>query len=262
MCGGELIFSEGTHDMCCVRNPYESMSGEEWEAAAALREGRAEYGAAGAEGRAGGPYIYKVWKEGEGLRQNAGGSASVEMRYPLTLPLSHAGEREIEEKASAGGADDTSASSTPVKGHSRASAGYGNEAENSAGEGGRAQTSAALVKGHSCVFAVSFTESSRFGTLWSVRIAHGETNYFALMRLMQKIEKRRAAGEPLASNAPHPSKKRERTRAGRLAFRYGIEEEDVYSIKYSSETVSRLAIFYGIPERDVRMIKAEEVEEE
>jgi hypothetical protein len=109
---------------------------------------------------------------------------------------------------------------------------------------------------------VSFTESSRFGTLWSVRLVHGETNYFALMRLMQKIEKRRAAGEPLAANAPHPPRKRERTRAGRIAFRYGIEEEDVYSIKYSTETVARLAIFYGIPERDVRRIQAEEVEEE
>ncbi len=27
MCGGELIYSEGTHDLCCARNPYESMSG-------------------------------------------------------------------------------------------------------------------------------------------------------------------------------------------------------------------------------------------
>jgi hypothetical protein len=293
MCGGELIYSEGTHDLCCVRNRYESMSGEDWGAAAELREGRAEYGGGGPEGESGGSYMYKVWKEGEGLRQNAGGSASAERRYPLTPPLSHAGEREIEEKASAGGADDTSASDTPVKGHSQETAVHGGRGEDSSGvrdktttvsapvkrhaeekavigpageafscELDEAASSTTPVKSHACVFAASFTESSRFGTLWSVRIVHGETNYFALMRLMQKIEKRRAAGEPLAANSPHPPKKREKTRAARLAFRYGIEEEDVYSIKYSSETVSRLAIFYGIPERDVRRIQAEEVEEE
>ena len=43
MCGGELIYSEGTHDLCCSRNPYESMSGEEWAAGLELREGRAGY---------------------------------------------------------------------------------------------------------------------------------------------------------------------------------------------------------------------------
>lgn len=82
------------------------------------------------------------------------------------------------------------------------------------------------------------------------------------MRLMQKIEKRRANGEPLAANTPYQPRKRERTRAGKIAFRYGIEEEDVYSIKFSSETVKRLAVFYGIPERDVKRIREEEVEEE
>ena len=66
----------------------------------------------------------------------------------------------------------------------------------------------AKVKRHSCVFAVSYTESARFGTLWSIRIVHKETNYFALMRLMQKIEKRRISGTPLAANAPFQLKKR------------------------------------------------------
>ncbi len=23
MCGGELVYSEGTHDLCCRNNPYE-----------------------------------------------------------------------------------------------------------------------------------------------------------------------------------------------------------------------------------------------
>ena len=91
---------------------------------------------------------------------------------------------------------------------------------------------------------------------------HRETNYFSLMRLMQKIEKRRKSGAPLAANAPHQPKKRERTRAGKIAFRYGIEEEDVYSIKFSSETVRRLSIFYGIPERDVRRIRDEDIDED
>ncbi len=121
-----------------------------------------------------------------------------------------------------------------------------------------AQASDTPVKGHACVFAVSFTESGRFGTLWSMRTVHAETNYFSLTRLMQKIEKRLRNGEPLAANAPHPTKKRERSAAAKLAFRFGIEEEDVYSIRFSTETVKRLALFYGISERDVRRIREAE----
>ncbi|MEW6144558.1 MAG: hypothetical protein AB1598_06015 [Thermodesulfobacteriota bacterium] len=276
MCGGELIYSEGTHDMCCSRNPYESMSSEEWEAAAALRERRGEYGAGGTEGGDGRPHIYKVWNEGErgNLRLALRAAAEQGHKSPDSADaMQDAGSmmqddteecevRHRTEGASAGGADDTPASAVPIQGRAEGSAVYADAGELSAGEENKALHSAAPVKGHKCVFAVSFTESSRFGTLWSVRIAHGETNYFALMRLMQKIEKRRAAGEPLAANSPHPPKKRERTRAGRIAFHFGLEEEDVYSIKYSTETVRRLALFYGIPERDVRRIQAEDVEEE
>jgi hypothetical protein len=231
------------------------MSSEEWEAAAALREGRAEYVEGGAEGGAGRPYIYKVWNEGEGRN----------LRFERWAATVH----DHKSAEAAGVMQDGEA--TPLASPSRAGCTIQDDAkenevrqiaeEASARDTGKAQTSDKPVKGHACVFAVSFTESARFGTLWSVRIVHGETNYFALMRLMQKIEKRRAAGEPLAANAPHPPRKRERTRAGRIAFRYGIEEEDVYSIKYSTETVPRLAVFYGIPERDVRRIQAEEVEE-
>ena len=28
MCGDELMYSEGTHDLCCRNNPYERMSRE------------------------------------------------------------------------------------------------------------------------------------------------------------------------------------------------------------------------------------------
>ncbi|HKQ32381.1 MAG TPA: hypothetical protein VJV40_04185, partial [Thermodesulfobacteriota bacterium] len=165
-------------------------------------------------------------------------------------------------KLSTGDADNAQSLDMPVKGHAEESAVYADAGEAYSCGRGEAVSPATPVKGHACVFAVSFTESARFGTLWSVRVVHGETNYFALMRLMQKIEKRRASGEPLASNAPHQMKRRERSPAARLAFRYGIEEEDVYSIKFSSETVKRLAVFYGIPERDVKRIREEELGEE
>lgn len=293
MCGGELIYSEGTHDLCCARNPYESMSGEEWEASAALHEGRAEYGESAGEGEAGRLYIYKVWNEGEEggrLRQSAGGSASIdilkdadmdsrsgpgmtgESRYPLTLARSDSGS--IEQDAGAHrcpscGSDRMLACSHSFHAGERGIiektsgvAATENISEVSAGEGDRAQTSATPIKGHSCVFAVSFTESGRFGTLWSMRTVHAETNYFSLTRLMQKIEKRLKNGEPLAANAPNPPKKRERSAAAKLAFRFGIEEEDVYSIRFSTETVKRLALFYGISERDVRRIRKAEVGEE
>lgn len=108
---------------------------------------------------------------------------------------------------------------------------------------------------------MSFTESESLGTLWSLRIVHEGTNYFSLIQLMRKIEKRGVKGEPLAANAPHPPRKRGRSEAAKLAFRYGIEEEDVYSIKYSYETVPLLAVFCGISERDIRHIKQAEVEE-
>lgn len=58
MCGGELVYSEGTHDLCCGNNPYKRMSGEEWEAA--LQDARAEYG----NEDLGGGCIYKVYGEG------------------------------------------------------------------------------------------------------------------------------------------------------------------------------------------------------
>ena len=255
MCGGELIYSEGTHDLCCVRNPYESAAGR--AEGVGLHEERAEYG--GGEDA----HTYKVWGEEEGSQKFI--NNYIKDPHPILPPASGEGIKNMlgGKVASAPIAEGASVElHTPVKGHSEESAVYVDAGEVSAGEEDKAIHSAAPVKGHGCVFAVSFTESARFGTLWSVRVVHGETNYFALMRLMQKIEKRRAAGEPLAANAPHPMKRRERSPAARLAFRFGIEEEDVYSIKFSSETVKRLAVFYGIPERDVKRIREEELGEE
>ncbi|HET7289102.1 MAG TPA: hypothetical protein VFJ67_01595 [Thermodesulfobacteriota bacterium] len=263
--GGELIYSEGTHDLCCSRNPYESTAAGAEEAGGALHEERAEYGDEKNS------HIYKVWGEEEigRLRQSAGGSASADMRYSLApahhIPVkSDARERSAADRTvetSAGEPDAAASSATPVKSYAEEKV-IGPAGEVPSADTDSAHTPDTPVKTHKCVFAVSMTESARFGTLWSVRVVHGETNYFALMRLMQKIEKRRASGEPLAANAPHQPKRRERSAAARLAFRYGIEEEDVYSIKFSSETVKRLAVFYGIPERDVRRIREEEVEEE
>lgn len=239
MCGGELIYSEGTHDLCCARNPYESMSAEEWEASAALHEGRTEYG----EGDAGRLYIYKVWNEGEkeGLARGA---------------LTEHGHKNVD------AADVMQDAGSTMQDDTKEDEVRHRVAEVCAGERYEANPPATPIKGHACVFAVSFTESGRFGTLWSMRTVHAETNYFSLTRLMQKIEKRLRNGEPLAENAPNPPKKREKSAAAKLAFRFGIEEEDVYSIRFSTETVPRLALFYGIPERDVRRIReAEGVEE-
>ncbi len=277
MCGGDLIFSEGTHDLCCARNPYESMSGEEWEASAALHEGRAGYGEGAAEGDAGRLYIYKVWGEGEGGNLRFARWAATEHGHKSADAadvMQDAGstiqddteENEVRHRmaeAFTGEGNQANPPATPVIGHVvREAAGHHGGFETVTSSGDEGQTLDTPVKTHKCVFAVSFTESGRFGTLWSMRTVHSETNYFSLTRLLQKIEKRLRNGEPLAENSPNPPKKREKSAAAKLAFRFGIEEEDVYSIRFSTETVKRLALFYGIPERDVRRIREAEVGEE
>lgn len=113
-----------------------------------------------------------------------------------------------------------------------------------------------------CVFGLSFTESAKNGTLWSIRIVDGETNYEALMRLMRDVERRFRAKEPLAENVPNLPKKIERTNASKLAFRYNLEIEDLFSIKYSTETIERLAMFYNLTSKEVRHIKQTEVLED
>lgn len=117
-------------------------------------------------------------------------------------------------------------------------------------------------KSDSCVFGMSFTESAQKGTLWSIRIIDGETNYAALMRLMQTVEKRVKANRALAANVPNLPKKIERTKVKKLAFRYNLEVEDLYSIKYSTETIERLAMFYNLTNKEIRHIKQSDVMEE
>lgn len=113
-----------------------------------------------------------------------------------------------------------------------------------------------------CVFGMSFTDSAKKGTLWSIRIIDGETNYAALMRLMQTVEKRVRAKQALAENVPNLPKKIERTKVTKLAFRYNLEIEDLYSIKYSTETIERLALFYNLSNKEIRHIKQSDVMEE
>jgi len=113
-----------------------------------------------------------------------------------------------------------------------------------------------------CVFGMSFTESAGNGTLWSIRVVDGETSYEALMRLMQEVEKRVRANEPLAENVPNLPKKIERSKVSKLAFRYNLEIEDLYSIKYSTETIEKLAMFYNLTHKEIRHIKQTDIMED
>lgn len=113
-----------------------------------------------------------------------------------------------------------------------------------------------------CVFGISFTESANVGTLWSIRIVDGETDYAALMKLMQSIEQRVRAKEPLAANVPNLPRKIERSTVSKLAFSYKLEIEDLYSIKYSTETIERLAMFYNLTQKEIRHIKQSDILEE
>ncbi len=110
-----------------------------------------------------------------------------------------------------------------------------------------------------CVFAVSFSVSAHRGTLWSIRTVDDRTNYKKLNKMLREIEVRRQNDQYLADNIPNQPKKIVRSRVTKLAFRYSLEKEDIYSIKYSSESPDRLALFYGISETDVRMIREAEV---
>ncbi|MEQ9619875.1 MAG: hypothetical protein RIG61_11980 [Deltaproteobacteria bacterium] len=214
MCSAELIYSEGTHDLCCRNNPYEienrpALQAKEDEVVnTALHEKGAGY----------------FTDRGEG-------------RNSLSGAEEHGHESSFER------------GNTPE--NNRAGV-------DSASQG---KSGGTPVKRHTCAFAVSFTESGRYGTLWSMRTVHEGTNYFALMRLMQNIEKRQRNGEPLAANIPNLPKKTERSAVSKLAFRYSIEVEDLYSIKYSSETVDRLAAFYGLSAGDIRHIKSVDIPE-
>ncbi|MGB3365320.1 MAG: hypothetical protein WBB48_11130, partial [Thermodesulfobacteriota bacterium] len=80
--------------------------------------------------------------------------------------------------------------------------------------------------------------------------------------LMQTVEKRVRAKQALAANVPNLPKKIERNKVTKLAFRYNLEIEDLYSIKYSTETIERLALFYNLTNKEIRHIKQSDVMEE
>lgn len=235
MCGGELIYSEGTHDLCCRRNGQEA--GEEQAAAEAeetvyaasgdyeassLCEEMEAYGACGGDRAGAVPHaglLASAAVPGAGAGRTGRGGARLRKARAISADRPHVSRK-----------------------------GFRRSAGLMAKEG-------AAQREDGCVFALSFTGSGGYGTLWSLRTDHRGTNYFSLMRLLQRIEKRVENGEPLAPNIPNTARKVERSPVLKLAFRHGLEEEDIYSIRHSTESVARLALFYGITEKEVKKIK-------
>lgn len=111
-------------------------------------------------------------------------------------------------------------------------------------------------RGKSCIFAISFTESVHSGTLFSIRV-DGKVRYDALADVMGRILNRRGqlARNPVNGAIRREQRPIEKPADERLAEKHGLETEDVYSIKNSTETVKNLAHYYGITETDVRSIK-------
>jgi len=242
MCGGELIYSEGTHDLCCRRNRPEAGEAtaaaevEEQEQAYAasgdyetptLCEEREEYGAYTGDGDGGSmhPGFHAGAGATPGGRTGLGGARLRKARQSATADRPHVSRK-----------------------------GFRRSAGLVAREGGAPEEDG-------CLFAVSFTGSGGHGTLWSVRTDHRSTNYFALMRLFQRIEKRVEKGEHLAPNIPNTARKVERSPVLKLAIKHGLEEEDLYSIRHSTESVDRLAHFYNLTEGEIRGIKRAKLED-
>ena len=243
MCGGELIYSEGTHDLCCRRNRPEAgeATAEEQEQeqeqaysapggyeAPTLCEEREAYGAYPEGGGSGGamhPGVHAGGPAGQGGRTGLGGARLRKARQSAPADRPHVSRK-----------------------------GFRRSAGLVAREGGAPEEDG-------CLFALSFTGSGGHGTLWSVRTDHRRTNYFALMRLLQRIEKRVEKGEHLAPNIPNTARKVERSPVLKLAFKYGLEEEDIYSIRHSTESVDRLAHFYNLTEGQIRDIKRAKLED-
>lgn len=235
MCGGELIYSEGTHDLCCRRNGQEAgedQAAAEGEESVYAASGDYEVSSLCDEREAYGAYA----GGGAGAVPYAGLLASAAVPAPAAGRTGRGGARL--RKARPIGADRPHVSR---KGFRRSAGLMAKEGAEQRKDG--------------CVFALSFTGSGGHGTLWSLRTDHRGTNYFSLMRLLQRIEKRVEKGEPLAPNIPNTARKVERSPVLKLAFRYGLEEEDIYSIRHSTESVARLALFYGITEKEVKEIK-------
>lgn len=237
MCGGELIYSDGTHDLCCRRNRPEA--GE--DAAGAGGQGQAYAAPGDYEASA-------LCEEREAYgAYSAGGSMH---------PGFHAGAGAIPGgRTGLGGARLRKArQSAPADRPHVSRKGFRRSAGLVAREGGAPPE-------EGCIFALSFTGSSDHGTLWSVRTDHRRTNYFALMRLFQRVEKRVENGEQLAPNIPNTARKVERSPVLKLAFKYGLEEEDIYSIRHSTESVDRLAHFYNLTEGEIKGIKRAKLED-
>ena len=225
MCGGIILYSEGTHDLGCENNtkPYED--------AYVLRERAlhdAEYG---------------------GLIYKQAGPAPVRKDQAGPAPIQ-------KDQAAPGGIQKDRATSVSIQQDKRTMKA---PCEPHTAKADKRQCSG---EARECVFGVSFTESGNRGTLWSIRIIHGQTDYFKLMSMLKKIERRRLDDKPLAANTPNLPKKIERNPITKLAFRYSLEIEDLYSIKFSSETPDRLALFYNLQESDVHRIRAADVFEE
>ena len=244
MCGGELIYSEGTHDLCCRRNRPEA---GEVAAAAEVEEQEKEqtYPA---------PVSYEAptlceEREAYGAYSDVGGSAGA------MHPGFHAGAAAQGGRTGLGGARLRKARQhAPADRPHVSRKGFRRSAGLVARERGAPEDDG-------CLFALSFTGSGDHGTLWSVRTDHRSTNYFALMRLFQRIEKRVENGEQLAPNIPNTARKVERSPVLVLAFKYGLEEEDLYSIRHSTESVDRLAHFYNLAEGQIRDIKRAKLED-
>lgn len=238
MCGGELIYSEGTHDLCCRRNRPEA--GEE----EAAEEGRVYAAERDYEASS-------LCEEREAYGVYSGSSGSDDSTHPgfhAGAPAAPAG------RTGRGGARLRKARPTNADRPHVSRKGFRRSAGLMAKEG-------AAPEEDGCLFALSFTGSGGHGTLWSVRTDHRGTNYFALMRLLQRIEKRVENGEQLAPNIPNTARKIERSPVLKLAFKYGLEEEDIYSIRHSTESVGRLALFYNLAEKVVREIKRVTIED-
>lgn len=246
MCGGELIYSDGTHDLCCRRNRPEA--GEAAAAAAAEAEDLEQDRAYPAWGD---NEAQKLCEEREayGAFPEAGGSGGA------MHPGFHAGAAAQGGRTGLGGARLRKArQSAPADRPHVSRKGFRRSAGLVARERGAPEEDG-------CLFALSFTGSGDDGTLWSVRTDHRSTNYFALMRLFQRIEKRVENGEQLAPNIPNTARKVERSPVLVLAFKYGLEEEDLYSIRHSTESVDRLAHFYNLTEGQIREIKRAKLED-
>lgn len=105
-----------------------------------------------------------------------------------------------------------------------------------------------------CGFHATFTESGRGSVLWSIRLTPSRSSPQQLARVIYDVEKsvRKGVKQPRPSSIKG---QREHTPTERLALKHGLEPEDVFSIRKSSERTNELAKFYGIHVRAVQEIK-------